>query len=52
MIALHQHWLREAGAVIEPATPVEISPIFALDASELPARVPAGTRITAPTYLR
>jgi UDP-N-acetylglucosamine/UDP-N-acetylgalactosamine diphosphorylase len=52
MIALHQHWLREAGAVVEPATPVEISPIFALDASELPARVPAGTRITAPTYLR
>ncbi len=33
-----------------PAVPLEISPLFALDAEELAARVDRGTRIDGPTY--
>ncbi|MGH7140960.1 MAG: UTP--glucose-1-phosphate uridylyltransferase, partial [Pirellulales bacterium] len=34
MIALHRRWLEQAGARIAPGIPVEISPLFALDAEE------------------
>ena len=34
MIALHTQWLRQAGATVEPGVPVEIGPLFALDAAD------------------
>jgi UDP-N-acetylglucosamine/UDP-N-acetylgalactosamine diphosphorylase len=48
--ALHRQWLRQAGAEVGEDVPVEISPLFALDAAELAAKLPPGTRITKPTY--
>jgi UDP-N-acetylglucosamine/UDP-N-acetylgalactosamine diphosphorylase len=50
MIALHTKWLRQAGATIEPGVPVEISPLFALDAEELATKLPAGLHVTRATY--
>jgi UDP-N-acetylglucosamine/UDP-N-acetylgalactosamine diphosphorylase len=50
MIALHNRWLREAGAVVSPGVPVEISPLFALDATELAAKIAVGLQVTQPTY--
>jgi hypothetical protein len=48
--ALHRAWLRQAGAEVPDDVPVEISPLFALDAEELAAKLPRGTRISQPTY--
>jgi UDP-N-acetylglucosamine/UDP-N-acetylgalactosamine diphosphorylase len=50
-------WLTRGGIQVqrrtdgEPAVPLEISPLFALDAEELAARVDRRTRIEGPTYL-
>jgi UDP-N-acetylglucosamine/UDP-N-acetylgalactosamine diphosphorylase len=52
MIALHTQWLRQAGAEVAEGVPVEISPLFALDAEELAERMAPGTRVTEPTYFR
>jgi UDP-N-acetylglucosamine/UDP-N-acetylgalactosamine diphosphorylase len=49
-------WLDQAGVQVprtaedEPAFPLEISPLFALDAEELVAKIDRGTRINGPTY--
>jgi UDP-N-acetylglucosamine/UDP-N-acetylgalactosamine diphosphorylase len=43
-------WLRQAGAEIDDGVTVEISPLFALDAGELAAKIRPGTRITSPTH--
>jgi UDP-N-acetylglucosamine/UDP-N-acetylgalactosamine diphosphorylase len=48
--ALHRGWLREAGVEVDDNVPVEISPLYALDAEALKAKVPAGTRIGQATY--
>jgi UDP-N-acetylglucosamine/UDP-N-acetylgalactosamine diphosphorylase len=45
-------WLRRAGVRATENVPLEISPLFALDAEELAAKVDRGMRITGPTYLR
>jgi UDP-N-acetylglucosamine/UDP-N-acetylgalactosamine diphosphorylase len=50
MSAMHRGWLRRAGAEVADDVPVEISPLFALDAEELAAKLPRGTRVTEPTY--
>jgi UDP-N-acetylglucosamine/UDP-N-acetylgalactosamine diphosphorylase len=50
MIALHTKWLREAGATVEPGIPVEISPLFALDAGDLAKKLLAGLHVTQATY--
>jgi UDP-N-acetylglucosamine/UDP-N-acetylgalactosamine diphosphorylase len=50
MAALHRDWLRQAGAEVADDLPVEISPLYALDAEELRAKVQPGTRIVSPTY--
>ena len=50
MIALHTEWLRLAGATVAPGTPVEISPLFALDAAELAGKIAPGLHVTQPTY--
>lgn len=51
MIALHTRWLREAGGEVPDGTPVEISPLCALDGEQLKKRVECGMRISGPTYL-
>ena len=52
MLALHRRWLREAGAAVADDAIVEISPHFALDARQLPAKIKPGTRIGSPTFLQ
>ncbi|MBL9122030.1 MAG: UTP--glucose-1-phosphate uridylyltransferase, partial [Planctomycetaceae bacterium] len=52
MIALHTAWLEQAGAKVAPHTPVEISPLFALDETELCRKVAPGQAIDEPTYFR
>jgi len=47
---VHAGWLREAGVDVAEGTPVEISPLLALDAEELAQKVPTGLRINSPTY--
>jgi UDP-N-acetylglucosamine/UDP-N-acetylgalactosamine diphosphorylase len=50
MVALHRQWLRRAGAEVAEGVDVELSPLWALDADELAAKIPPGTRVTEPTY--
>lgn len=52
MVALHTDWLRKAGVEVAEGTPVEISPLLALDAEELAEKVTSGMKIVEPTYLR
>jgi UDP-N-acetylglucosamine/UDP-N-acetylgalactosamine diphosphorylase len=51
MMALHRRWLRAAGAEVGEDVPVEISPLWALDAEELRAKVVASQRFNSATYL-
>ncbi len=48
--ALHAEWLRKAGAEVAEGIPVEISPLFALDAEETAGKIQPGTRVERPTY--
>jgi UDP-N-acetylglucosamine/UDP-N-acetylgalactosamine diphosphorylase len=50
ILRLHRGWLREAGVRVDDQTPVEISPLFALDADELRGKVAPGTSVTEPTF--
>ena len=51
MIDLAADWLRQAGVEISNAAiKLEISPLFALDASELRAKVQGLSRIDKDTY--
>jgi UDP-N-acetylglucosamine/UDP-N-acetylgalactosamine diphosphorylase len=50
IIALHAGWLQQAGATIAAGTPVEISPLYALDAAELAGKIARGLHVTQPTY--
>lgn len=55
MSDLAAEWIRRAGGTVplrdgHAAVKLEISPLYALDAAELAARLPAGTRIDGPTY--
>jgi UDP-N-acetylglucosamine/UDP-N-acetylgalactosamine diphosphorylase len=52
LLSLHRAWLRTAGAQVDDATPIEISPLFALDAEEVRAKIKPGTRFAEPTVLR
>ena len=49
---LHHDWLRAAGAQVDDATPVEISPLFALDGDEVLAKIKPGTSFMEPTLLK
>jgi UDP-N-acetylglucosamine/UDP-N-acetylgalactosamine diphosphorylase len=49
MAALGRDWLRRAGATVDDEMTVEISPLFALDAEELAAKIRPGTRVSQPT---
>jgi UDP-N-acetylglucosamine/UDP-N-acetylgalactosamine diphosphorylase len=50
MIAQHRRWLEAAGARVAENTPVEISPLYALDEEELARKLPKGTRVEQATY--
>jgi UDP-N-acetylglucosamine/UDP-N-acetylgalactosamine diphosphorylase len=50
LLKLHRGWLGEAGAILDDQATVEISPLFALDANELRAKVKPGTRVASATY--
>jgi UDP-N-acetylglucosamine/UDP-N-acetylgalactosamine diphosphorylase len=52
MMALHSQWLMQAGAKVAANVPVEISPMFALDAAQLRQKIKPGTKISEPTYFR
>jgi UDP-N-acetylglucosamine/UDP-N-acetylgalactosamine diphosphorylase len=49
---LHHEWLRAAGACVDDSTPVEISPLFALDAKQVRRKVKPGTTFAEPTFLQ
>jgi len=51
MVALYRDWLQQAGASVAEGVPVEISPLFAMDADELARKIAPGTRIVEATYL-
>ena len=54
MTRLYASWVRRAGGhvALPPGAHLEVSPLFALDAEELSARVPPGFSVSEPTYLR
>jgi UDP-N-acetylglucosamine/UDP-N-acetylgalactosamine diphosphorylase len=49
--ALHAGWLQRAG-VPAHGHPVEVSPLFALDADELASKIAPGFAVTGPTLLK
>lgn len=52
IMALHRGWLREAGVQVAAETPVEINPLWAMDAGEVATKVKPGTKVTSPTYFQ
>ena len=44
-------WLRAAGAEVPDDLPVEISPLYALDAEELAAKIDPTRTLDGPVYL-
>jgi UDP-N-acetylglucosamine/UDP-N-acetylgalactosamine diphosphorylase len=52
MVDQHRHWLTAAGVKIAEGVPVEISPLWALDAAGVAARADRLPSIDKPTYLR
>jgi UDP-N-acetylglucosamine/UDP-N-acetylgalactosamine diphosphorylase len=52
MVEQHCHWLTAAGVKIAAGVPVEISPLWALDAAGVAARADRPPSINEPTYLR
>jgi UDP-N-acetylglucosamine/UDP-N-acetylgalactosamine diphosphorylase len=50
IIAVHRDWLARAGANVAAGIAVEISPLFALDASEVATKITPGVAINGPTY--
>jgi UDP-N-acetylglucosamine/UDP-N-acetylgalactosamine diphosphorylase len=50
MTAQARRWLRAAGATVADDAVVEISPLFALDAAEVKAKVAPGTAVSGPKY--
>jgi UDP-N-acetylglucosamine/UDP-N-acetylgalactosamine diphosphorylase len=51
MVAQHRAWLRRAGVEVPDHVQVEISPLLAMDAEELRAKIAPGARIAGDTYL-
>ncbi|MBM4090445.1 MAG: UDPGP type 1 family protein [Planctomycetes bacterium] len=47
---LHTRWLRDAGAEVRDGVPVEISPLWALDAADVARRVRTPLIVDEPTY--
>ena len=51
LIDLAADWLARAGVAVPLGVPVEVSPLFALDAEELAAKADRGQRMEGPCYL-
>lgn len=51
LMRLHTQWLRKAGAHVQNGTPVEISPLWALDAAQVAERITLPCTIEQPTFL-
>lgn len=51
LINLAREWIEAAGGIVEKNVPVEISPLYALDALELESRLSAGQKFKKPTIL-
>lgn len=51
MTGLHARWLAAAG-VTANGHPIEVSPLFALDADECRGKIPPGFEVAGPTLLR
>jgi len=47
----HRRWLAAAGVRVADGVPVEISPLWALDAASVAARADRPKSIDKPTYL-
>ena len=52
MVDQHRRWLTAAGVKVSSGVPVEISPLWALDAAGVAARTDRPQSIDKPTYLR
>lgn len=50
MVQVHSEWLRSAGVQVREGVPVEISPLWALDADQVKQRVTEPQTIEQPTY--
>ncbi len=50
MTAQARRWMRAAGATVDDNAVVEISPLFALDAAEVKAKVKVGTVVEGPRF--
>lgn len=51
LVNQHRRWLEAAGATVAADVPVEISPIWGLDAKAVAERVTSDFKITKPSYL-
>jgi UDP-N-acetylglucosamine/UDP-N-acetylgalactosamine diphosphorylase len=51
MIDQHTNWLKSAGAIVAPNTPIEISPLFADSPETLKKKIKPNTTFNSPTYL-
>ena len=52
MVKLHRRWLEGAGAKVADGVSVEISPLFAVDAAEVAAKVNAGSQVDSDKYFQ
>jgi len=50
MIALHRSWLQQNGVGVCDGVAVEISPLFAVEPSDLKGRFPSGYKVTRPSF--
>ena len=48
LTAIHTQWLLQTGVDVPANVPVEISPLFALDATEVKAQIESGRSLAAP----
>lgn len=51
MTQLHADWLRAAGLTVPEGLPVEVDPLYALDAEELSAKVDRSIEVDRPLFL-
>ena len=50
-LALYRRWLERAG-IVTNGHPVEVSPLFAIEADEVRTRIPPGFVVSGPTHLK
>jgi UDP-N-acetylglucosamine/UDP-N-acetylgalactosamine diphosphorylase len=51
LLRISRDWIEAAGGSVVQGVPVEISPLFALDAGEVAEKIACGQTFTAPTVL-